>query len=369
MHLKDEFTRLTIIFVLWNIGLALAGSVLFPAFVDMGFTIENMLLFGTLCFLFPLILLLFFRDYTSKIAMPLGILSVALAYSALVLIGGFTGVILLYVIGAFSFFLFWVPFNAFWFDLKNKKTAGHGTIYNAIMTIISLAMPAFSGFIAQQFGFDLVFTITIMILVFAAIVAIKLAPEKKVSINFSKSLRVLNGFRTLFFLEGIHHIAAVFILVIITIQYFPKPAEFGLFMSLATILSVFSAFFLSKLSDATGHRNKFIFFSALGIAFSTVFAAFADNLVMWFIAVSLVNFFRVIFFPFPLALMLDKKKNSLELMYSREIFLNLGRSFGGIVSLILYLFTGNLTLPLLFTGLSMFAYAGIFEFIKSKKIG
>lgn len=368
MQLKNEFDRLMLIFIIWNLGLAFSGSILFPAFAQMGFTVEQMLFLSTLTYLAPLIHLMLSRNYDSKISMPLGILFVALAYLSFIFIGGFTGAIALYTIGAISFFFFWVPFNTSWFSLKDKKNAGHSTLYGAIMVLLSLIIPALSGLIAQQFGFTSVFYTTILILIIAAIIAWKLAPQKKVSINFAKSLELLTGFRTLFFLEGFYQVAPVFLVTLITIQYFPKPADFGLFMSLATILSVLSSFLLSKISDQSGKRREFILISAIGMGVSTIFAASVSNLFWWFVAVSLVNFFRVIFFPFPLALMLDRKNNMPQIMYAREIFLNLGRSAGAVLSLIIYLATGNLTIPLIITGLSMFVYAGIFEFMKLKKI-
>jgi MFS family permease len=311
---------------------------------------------------------MFFRKYDSKITVPLGILSVAFGYLMLVLFGGIIGGTAIYAIGGLCFFLFWVPFNSMWFGLNNKKNAGHSTLYNAIMMATSLIMPILSGYIAQFFGFNAVFVGTVVILIITAIAATKLVPQKKAEINFSKAIEHLSGFRTLIFLEGFHQVAPVFLVFIITLQYFPKPADYGLFISLATILSIISSFILARISDKSGQRREFILMFSVGLAISTFLAAAANDVLWWFIAVSLINFFRVIFFPFPLALLLDKKANIPELMYSREIFLNIGRSASCVMSLLLYLATGSLAISFIVAGISMLAYALTFEFVKVKKI-
>ncbi|VVC04064.1 Major Facilitator Superfamily protein [Candidatus Bilamarchaeum dharawalense] len=367
MQLTSEFQRLTVIFLLWNLGLAFSGYLVFPSFAALGFSLEQMLFLSIFNYLIPLIYLLVFREYDSKNSIPLGIFSVAIAYLAYVLLGGVVGAFLLFAIGALSFFLFWTPFNYFWFSIQ-KENASHSSLYNAIMMILGLMMPALSGLLAQQFGFNYVFLGTAILLTIAAIVAWKLAPHKKVSLHLGESLNLLSGFRTLIFLEGFYQVAPVFLITIISIQYFPKPADFGLFISLAAILSIASSFILSKISDKSKQRREFIIISAIGVALSTIFAASVNDLVWWFIAVSLVNFFRVVFFPFPLALMLDFKKCPPEIMYSREIMLNLGRSVGSVFSLILYLITGSLLIPLMLVGFSMLIYAALFELIKLKKI-
>jgi MFS family permease len=357
-----------LVFVLWNVGLSISGNMVFPAFASMGFSIEQLLLMSTLCYSFPLFYLMFFRKYDSKITVPLGILSVAFGYFLLTTFGGLVGATAIYAFGGLCFFLFWVPFNSMWFGLRDKKNAGHSTLYNAIMMTTSLIMPVLSGYVAQFFGFGAVFASTIVVLIIAAVMAAKLVPQKKAEINFSKAIGHLSGFRSLVFLEGIHQVAPVFLVFIISLQYFPKPSDYGLFMSLATVLSIISSFLLAKISDRSGQRREFILMFSVGLAISTFLAAAAGDVMWWFVAVSLINFFRVIFFPFPLALLLDRKENIPELMYGREIFLNLGRSTGGIISLILYILTGNLAIPLVITGLSMFAYAILFEFAKLKKI-
>ena len=89
MQLKNEFDRLMLIFILWNLGLAFSGSIIFPAFAQMGFTIEQMLFLGIIAYLAPLLHLMISRNYNSKIFMPVGILFVALAYTSLVFFGGF----------------------------------------------------------------------------------------------------------------------------------------------------------------------------------------------------------------------------------------------------------------------------------------
>ncbi|MFH1785224.1 MAG: MFS transporter [Candidatus Micrarchaeota archaeon] len=359
--------NLTLMFILWNVGMAFSLSFIFPYLFTVGFSVQEMLFFAFLNYAFPLIFLIILRNYDSAISMPLGMFFVALAYFLFVFLGGVAGVIALFAIGALSFFLFWVPFNHFWFSMK-KQNAAHSTIYAAIIIVVGLIMPALSGAIAQEFGFAAIFLSSAIILLFASLISLKLAPKKKVSLNLAVSLKELDGFKTLFFIEGVHHIAPFVLITIISIYYFPRPVDFGIFMSLAMVLSVVSSFIFAKSSDRSGNRRNFIILFAIILGISTVFASFASDILFWFIAVSFVNFARVLFFPFPLSLMLDKRQITPGIMYSREIMLNLGRSFSAIFSLGLYLLTLDLRIPLLVTGLSMFLYVLIFEFMKNKKI-
>lgn len=107
---------------------------------------------------------------------------------------------------------------------------------------------------------------------------------------------------------------------------------------------------------------------ALGLGASALFASIVQGIYWWFAALVLVNFFRIIFFPFPLAVMLDVKKDVPKAVYAREIMLNLGRSFGFLLAIVLYTAYGNLQVPLAVIGLSPIAYAGIYELVKRKEI-
>ncbi len=155
---------------------------------------------------------------------------------------------------------------------------------------------------------------------------------------------------------------------IMTIHYFATPLEFGAFSSLAMVLAVAATLLFAKISDQKQRRREFVIVFALGLGFSAVFASLVQDVYWWFVALALVNSFRIIFFPFPLAVMLDVKKDVARAVYAREIMLNMGRAFGFLLAIALYSGYGNLQVPLAVIGLSPIAYAGVYELVKRKEI-
>ncbi len=365
---NTDFERLMLIYFMWNAALSFAGSLLFPYFFSLGITIEMMLFFGLLGYLAPAIYLLFLRGYDSRTAMCMGAASVGLSYMALIAFGSGIGPVLLYLIGAFSFLFFWTPFNTLWFGLEGKKNAGYSTLYNSLSVLIGVLTPALAGFVAQIYGFQSIFLIAIPLFFIVAALALFFAPQEKMSFDLWESWDSIAGFRTMFFLEGVMQIAGATLVPIISIQYFPKPLEFGLFLSGVTIFSVLASFLFAKISDDSGNRREFIVAASIGVGLSLIFAAFARDVTAWFAGMALLGFFRTIFYPFPLAILLDNKRHVARSMYAREIILNFGRVAGALLAIVLYVYTQDLRIPLAAIGLCMFAYAAVFEFVKRKRI-
>ena len=369
MGTKDGFLGLFVPYNLWNAGLGLGMALLFFYFRELGFSVVEMLEITFLFYLVPTILLVIPRHVETKTSLALGAIMQGIAYAFFAVFGGsILGIAALAAMGAFCFLFFWTPFNSMWFALEGKGKAGQGATAIAVPVVLGIFLPLFAGLIAEGMGYPAVYWAASLVLFACAGVAYKMVPSRRFSYPLRESLEEFKNFRTLSFLEGMAGTAAYTIMGIITVYYFTAPVEFGAFSSLAMIFAVAATLIFAKISDQKQRRREFVLIFALGLGASALFASIVQGIYWWFAALVLVNFFRIIFFPFPLAVMLDVKKDVPKAVYAREIMLNLGRSFGFLLAIVLYTAYGNLQVPLAVIGLSPIAYAGIYELVKRKEI-
>jgi hypothetical protein len=369
MGAQDEFRKLSIPYAVWNAGLGMGGALLYFYLDSLGFSVLQMLELLFLFYFIPFLLLVIPRHVETKTALALGAVSQGLAYAAFAYFGGTTlGLVALAVVGALCFLFFWTPFNSMWFALEGKGKAGQGAIAIAIPVIMGVFLPLIAGIVAEWMGYSAVYWVAAAIMFVCAALVYRMVPSKRFSYPLLESIREFKNFRTLSFLEGMAGTAAYSIMGIMTVYYFTTPVEFGAYSSLAMVLAVAATLLFAKISDQKQRRREFVIVFALGLGVSAVFASLVQDIYWWFAALVLVNTFRIIFFPFPLAVMLDVKKDVAKAVYAREIMLNLGRSFGFLLAIALYVAYGNLQVPLAVIGLSPIAYAGVYEFMKRKKI-
>jgi hypothetical protein len=86
---------------------------------------------------------------------------------------------------------------------------------------------------------------------------------------------------------------------------------------------------------------------------------------MFILGYGLVNFFARIFFPLPLALVVDNSKSIVSSMVGREFIFNIGR-FSGVLLGYMIAISFSLEAALLFEGLALLLYIPIFENRKKK---
>ncbi|MEM4272585.1 MAG: hypothetical protein QXH30_03255 [Candidatus Bilamarchaeaceae archaeon] len=369
MRAKDEFRGLFIPYTAWNAGLGIGGSLLFFYLAALGYSVVQMLTLLFIMYLVPTLMLIIPRHVETETSLAVGAVSQGLAYAAFAYFGGSAfGLIVLSVVGSLCFLFFWTPFNSMWFALEGRGKAGQGAVAIGIPVILGVALPFITGLVAEQMGYSAVYWIAAAVLFLCAWLAYKMIPSRRFTYPLRESLNEFKNFRTLSFLEGLAGTATYTLMGIITIKYFSDPVGFGAFGSLAMVLAVAATMLFAKISDQKQKRREFVIIFALGLGISSVLAAFVQDIYLWFVVTVLVNFFRIIFFPFPLAVMLDVKKDVPRAVYAREIMLNLGRSFGFLLAIALYMGYGNLQVPLAVIGLSPIAYAGVYELVKRKEI-
>jgi hypothetical protein len=171
------------------------------------------------------------------------------------------------------------------------------------------------------------------------------------------SIRNLRGYRTLFFLQGVWEAASFIGIPLLTLLFVRTELKLGFFLSYLGALSVISTIALSKLSDRRGTRTAFIYPALFFTGAATVSLFFAGTFFLWILLVGVTSFLTVLTTPFLIAVALDSKIAGINMWAGRELLLNLGRSFGGMLLFVAYRYTAEPRLAFVFLGCSLFAYA------------
>jgi len=345
---------------------------LFPYLESVGLGLGEMLGFFALSYLVQFCMLLPLKKLAPEKVLVLGMLSTALAYFLLALIGGILGLGLWIVFAGASFVLFWVPFNALWFEHKKWGNAVSGAAYYAIIFTIGIIGPMAAGLLVAETSYSTLFYASSIVLILGAFLGMGIGEKKGIkekALGYGRGLEAVSGFKTLLLLEGIGMIGAQVVMFLITLEYFSEPLGFGLFLGSTTLVAVVISLVFAKISDEKHKRREFILLTSAGFGAAFILGAFAHEVVFWFIAVVLISFFRSVFPPFPMALIADTKKDIQAAMYGRELVFSFGRGMFLVLCMLLYYALGDLRIPLALSGVAMIAYPVVFDKFKRKKLG
>jgi len=351
--------RLILVYLLWNAAGVLGGSLIYLYFKDAGVGVLNLVISFLFWAVAPIIVIHAFdkRNLSMRSLFIAGILVQALSY--LLLAAAPPSTMVLY---AFSFlvgvnsFLFWVPFNTMFFELCKGREASLSSVYFAINPIFGVFLPIAGGFIAQSFGFSVLFAAAFAAYLVVLPLALFSVGKRNISFSLGSCLSDLRGFRSLVLVEGAYGGGIAASVTVISLLYFTTPSELGLFLSATTLMSVLASFVVSRISDRFRKRRRFITYSGSALSLATVVAGLATSAIGWTSAISLRNFTSAIFYPFTTAIILDKKRDVKGTMVAREWLLNYGRVAG--ISLVVFssIALSDIHLSLLLLGLVILTY-------------
>lgn len=354
--------------MLWLCGFTLAGGLFESYFFSLGMQISDIYFANLFWFASSLLLIPLFKKFKSRAFLLSGI---AISLFSVMILFFFAdpsaSFIYRFVLGATHLF-FWVPFNILFFEYNKNKDgiALHGALYYSLGPAVSLAMPAIAGAVASMFGFPLLFLLGAIFYCAAFILGFIHFEDREYEYGGMGCLKSIDGLGGLIFLEGLGvNIIVSLTLPVMLLLFIEKPAEFGFFLSLVTIFSIAAAFITAKMSDGKGQRRLFLLPSVAAVALSAVFASFAGNLLLFFIAFGLVRFFQTVFGPLAFALSIDNSRSLARTMAARELMLNSGRIVGGAIGYILILLF-DIQAALIIQGALLLAYIPLFEIQKRK---
>lgn len=366
----NQLTRLLFIYVLWNATIVFATSLVYLYFKNAGVSDLNLLvssLFWPAGALLSLLLMDRKPKIDARILMALGSFMFLAAFALLFLLPPTKELLFVYqfLTGAPCFF-FCIPFNTLYFALAKKNAATLSTVYNSMGSLLGLLLPIASGFIAQEFGFNLMFAASAFVFLLPTAAVFMLNPSR-FKYDLADSLIKTRGFKTLSFIEGVSTGGAATVVAVISLAYFREPLGLGRFLAATTLFSVVASLIVSRFSDKTRKRKTYIAVFSCLCAIATIAAAFGTNLVAWYGAVGVRNFFLALFIPFTTAILVDSRRNIGKIMVGREWVLNAGKLVGAAAVVSAYLVFPSLYLSLAVVGWLLLLYPVVIE-LKRKHI-
>jgi len=370
--LKQETSlkNLVIVYFLWLAAGTFSGSMMYLYFKNAGVAESDLVISFFFSVISAILIVLAFNRRIKtdlRTLMSAGIFIYALSFIPLFLLPPAKELLFIYcsVVGV-NFFFFWSSFNILYFEISQKSAALFGFIYFSSASVLGITVPVFSGFIAENYGFNLLFFISAVLYVLL-IPCIYLLGKRECSYDIGASFREMKGLKTLIFIQGIHGGGVLAALSIIPLFYFKTPVEMGVYLSLTTVFSVIASALISHLSDKIRRRKLYIRVFGAGLGLASIISSFSSNAINWSISVSFRNFFSTLFLPFTTAIISDNKQKMENVMVGREIIINAGRILGIAIVLICSILLSNIHLSLLFLGLIIMSYPFIIE-LKRKHI-
>jgi hypothetical protein len=328
--------------------------------VGRGYSLDHIMLAVTVGFVVPVGLIAVMRRARAKISFSVAFGAKIAAYLVAVFCLSPWTMGFIYISNALVLVFFWIPYNLEFFSFATERNRAYsGSIAIAIYPLVGLVVPPLAGYVWSRHGFTTNITVSIAILT-ASIAymwvnkAIKL---RRFDYSIKASAKSLRRYRTLFFLQGVWEASSFIGVPLLTLVFMRTELELGFFLSYLGALSIISTIALSRLSDRKGTRTAFIYPALFITGAATISLFFAGTVFWWLVLVGVASFMGVLTTPFLIAVALDAGVTGINMWAGRELLLNLGRSFGGILLYVTYRYAGQPRLAFVFLGCSLFAYA------------
>ncbi len=364
--MASSFQKLLIVYSLWLASTSLGAALFEVYFYNLGLSLPGIYLADCLWFLGAILAIPLFKGFKSRNFMLVGIAISLLSIALLILVPSpAIAIAFRFLIGLPNLF-FWAPFNTIYYEHRKGDNASLGALYYAISPILSIFTPAIAGFLASSVGFNALYAVALASFALTFAATFLFIENKSYGYSFLSCIKSISGLRTLIFMEGFAGMVITSItLNVMLLLFVDKPAGFGLFTSLVTVFAVAASLLTARLSDKAKRRREFILPVVALFALAAVFASQSHDLLSFFAGFGLVMFFSRVFYPLPLALVVDNSKSLVESMVGRELFLGLGRLCGGLIGYFILLRTDIATV-LLVQGLLLLLYIPVFENRKAK---
>ena len=369
--LKNPLVRLLVVYTLWIAAAVFGTSFIYLYFKNAGVA-EPDLITGFLFWYSSALLAIYIlnkKKYDLRRLMLVGILTQLLSYASLIIFSPAKELLFLYsfLVGTTSF-LFWVPFNIMYFELSKGREALLGTVYFSMGPFLALILPLTGAAVIEGIGFDGLFFITCVTYAVLLLVTLYLVKRREQRYDLKECLKEAKGFKTLVFIEGIYGGGTAAVVSVISLFYFKTPTQLGVFLSLTTIFSIIASIIISRISDKTRKRQRYLNIFGVNLGVVTALAIFVGNATGWYVITSLRNLFMNLFYPFTTAIIADNKRDMLRIMVGREWILNAGRVVGIFITLFCTISLSNMPLSLGVLGAIILAYPVVIE-LKKKHIG
>ncbi|MCK5474287.1 MAG: hypothetical protein KAI53_02680, partial [Candidatus Aenigmarchaeota archaeon] len=234
----------------------------------------------------------------------------------------------------------------------------------ALPTLFGIFLPYFGGIMAEAFSFEIVFAISILILLGSLYTTGRIKEKTIIDFDGIVSWRKTTGIKTLMVIHGAWQGINWTVLPLITIYFLESASSFGAFFAYLGIVGAISSVFLGHSTDKNNNRKKVLYPASIGLGIATIVSGFAGGLIFWVAARGFVSFFDNLCAPFTFSIVVDNHKDLQQSFIANEMSIAAGRTLGAVVVL-LSIAIGNIYLSLIAAGLIYLIFPLV---LKQKKI-
>lgn len=355
-HLSGNVGRLAVAHTLRGFALVFVGVFLPIFLLTKGLALYEVLLFEAFIFTFSAILIIpvywLGARYGIKLTMSASFVFTFLAYGALfffdqlALLYGLPVVLLFTaVVSSVGDVGYWTGFHLdFAFKSELHRTASQLGILEALSISLRTAAPVLGAFFVSTFSFNVSFLMVMLILA-VSVVPLLLSDNIKVKrqLRISKALSFEHiKLSLIFILEGFNNVAQAFMwpLLLFIINF--SLLSIGSLVSVATFLTSAVSLWSGRFAD-TYSMNKVFKFGAIANGLTLFFRPFFETLSGVFIIQSLGGVSSPLFSLPLMATTYQKARNeAVEVLITRDVYLNAGRVLFLLISTALVMLFGNI---------------------------
>lgn len=261
-------------------------------------------------------------------------------------------IIILGILVALADSMYWTGFHVHYAKSSQiKKSAKQYGVFNITSTISSAAAPLIGGVLLTAFGFPVMFTI-VMSLLIIAVLPLFLSKEKHLPFNVTyKDISSNKHARYIFpfFGEGMHHVALGVAWPLFLYLLFYAYSDIGVIYTIANALFLVTTIYVShRITELT--KYTFLKIGTWFHSISMIVRLFAKSFISMSFAMSYAGFTNAIMTnSYHTTYYNSAKKHGLmTIVFMREFYLNIGRfSMSAILVILLYFFKPDVTLTLL----------------------
>jgi len=268
------------------------------------------------------------------------------------------------IISGLNIIYFWIPFNTMYFKYSNENRRGFNSGLLFLVTpIIGITLQPLTGIVAEKFGFEIMFSIGIL-LYFIPLFLLRHLPDFKWSLEMKEDFKNLKFNATTFF-QGITSRINYTLIGVFTLFFITSPIGIGNFFGYLALVAALASVLNGYISDKLKNRKFFFYFFTTLAVLSFIPLAFANNPYTWALFAGISNLCIYLANPFWLTFNLDyyKEKGVLKTMILREVFLIFGYIVNLLVVFLVYYFTRSNKLTLLSIALLISLFP-IFSYIQ-----
>ncbi len=232
------------------------------------------------------------------------------------------------VLSGFNVSMFYVFYNfAHFRETPKEKTGTSSSLMFSIPVLIGVVTPLLAGVIMNRYG-NLVWVFSLLFFIIS-VSLIKIQSNFRMRFSVKKALAELKPTRVYLFLDGVWEALQFGFIPFFTLKFIHTSLGYGAFLSYMALTGAVAGLLLGPLTDRLKKRAVFMYPITVFMALVTLFFIKASgNIILWIIAVGLVQFILPLFWNVLLSLIVDIHENIELAMVGREICLAAGKFVG-----------------------------------------